>query len=492
MGAHESKNKKDRRKNEVLIKDSNIRPINSCLYDVCPSICKIIFSNTIGTGFFIKLYKSDKPLFLLMTNEHIITKDMIKKKEEIEVYYNNQKKRVKITLDSDKRYIRRYNYINIDCTIVEIVKEDNINEDYFLLPNIDFKDYNYKKLKNKHIYIVQFPLGKDICYSNGEITNIDKYEFTHKASTEPGSSGSPIFLDKTTKVIGIHKASDNDKKENYGDFIFPIINKLKKKKNMNKYNKNVEKETNKQNELKIIIKLNLSDKYYYLRFTVFGEEFVKNNNEKCKIIVNGVENFELSQLCVDNKDENINNFLLKNSSDELEIILKETKTITNMDNMFHFYFCDIISIDFKNWDTSKVISMKGMFRYCRNIKIIKGISTLNTSNVRDMSYMFVGCNNIPDISNWDVSNVINMNHMFEDCNDVPFISNWIASKIEDTSYMFSGRNNIPDISERTTSNAKNTKGFFTNHLLYHHHQIFQIGISKTQKIYQICLMDVNH
>ena len=92
MGAHESKNKKDRRKNEVLTKDSNIRPINSCLYDVCPSICKIIFSNTIGTGFFIKLYKSDKQLFLLMTNEHIITKDMIKKKEEIEVYYNNQKK----------------------------------------------------------------------------------------------------------------------------------------------------------------------------------------------------------------------------------------------------------------------------------------------------------------------------------------------------------------------------------------------------------------
>ena len=83
MGAHESKNKKDRRKNEVLIKDSNIRPINSCLYDVCPSICKIIFSNTIGTGFFIKLYKSDKSLFLLMTNEHIITKDMIKKKKKL-------------------------------------------------------------------------------------------------------------------------------------------------------------------------------------------------------------------------------------------------------------------------------------------------------------------------------------------------------------------------------------------------------------------------
>ena len=45
-----------------------------------------------------------------------------------------------------------------------------------------------------------------MCHSEGEIINIDKYEFTHKASTESGSSGSPIFLDKTTKVIGIHKA----------------------------------------------------------------------------------------------------------------------------------------------------------------------------------------------------------------------------------------------------------------------------------------------
>ena len=83
MGAHGSKNKKDGRKKEVLIKDSNIRQINSWLYDDSPSIYKIIFSNTIGTGFFIKLYKSDKPLFLLMTNEHIITKDMIKKKKKL-------------------------------------------------------------------------------------------------------------------------------------------------------------------------------------------------------------------------------------------------------------------------------------------------------------------------------------------------------------------------------------------------------------------------
>ena len=220
----EERNKRKDRTNEELIPGSEMHSVNSCLYEVCRSICKIIFPNKVGTAFFIKLFKNDKPLFTLMTNEHIITKDMIEKKETIEVYYDNQKKRIKITLNKEKRFIQSYKDIDIDCSIVEILKEDNINEDYFLLPNIDYKDYNYNQLKNNKVYIVQFPLGKEMYHSKGEITNIDKYEFTHKASTLPGSSGSPIFLDQTTKVIGIHKSSSNDKIENYGDFIFPIIN----------------------------------------------------------------------------------------------------------------------------------------------------------------------------------------------------------------------------------------------------------------------------
>ena len=72
-----------------------------------------------------------------MTNEHIVEKDIIEKKETIEVYYDNQKKRIKITLNEDERFIQSYKEIDpdidIDCTIIEILKEDNINEDYFLL-----------------------------------------------------------------------------------------------------------------------------------------------------------------------------------------------------------------------------------------------------------------------------------------------------------------------------------------------------------------------
>ena len=41
-----------------------------------------------GNGFFIKLYKGNKPLFCLMTNEHVINEEMIKKNSGIIIYYN--------------------------------------------------------------------------------------------------------------------------------------------------------------------------------------------------------------------------------------------------------------------------------------------------------------------------------------------------------------------------------------------------------------------
>ena len=72
-----------------------------------------------------------------------------------------------------------------------------------------------------------------------EIKEINKYEFTHLVSTEEGSSGSPIFLENSIDVIGIHKESNKNKSENYGDFIYPVINIIRKdireKRNKGKY-----------------------------------------------------------------------------------------------------------------------------------------------------------------------------------------------------------------------------------------------------------------
>ena len=89
------------------------------------------------------------------------------------------------------------------------------------------------------IYIPQYPGGKELVNARGQIKEINKYEFTHLASTDYGSSGSPIFLENSVDVIGIHKERNKDKKENYGDFIYPAINIIKNdikiKRNNGKY-----------------------------------------------------------------------------------------------------------------------------------------------------------------------------------------------------------------------------------------------------------------
>ena len=226
MGICSSETNKRNRINQKICIDSKIEEIDICLHQVIKSICKIIipFSNSYnkGTGFLIKLYKGDNPFFCLMTNEHVISKDIIESNKKIEIFYDHEKEMRTIILNKNERYIEEYTDMELDITIIEIINKDNIDKNYFLLPYLD-----YNNLRDKNIYIPQFPEGNKLSNSRGEISGIDKYEIIHNASTAQGSSGSPIFLKDTTKIIGIHKPGSTDKNENYGNFIYPIMNTLK-------------------------------------------------------------------------------------------------------------------------------------------------------------------------------------------------------------------------------------------------------------------------
>ena len=96
----------------------------------------------------------------------------------------------------------------MDFTIVEMIADDKIKDKYFLLPNINNIDYI-----NKDIYMVQFPEGKKLSYSNGKIKDVNNFEIIYDASTKSGSSGSPILIKNTTEVIGIHKQGSNKKRK---------------------------------------------------------------------------------------------------------------------------------------------------------------------------------------------------------------------------------------------------------------------------------------
>ena len=105
----------------------------------------------------------------------------------------------------------------------------------------------------------------------------------------------------------------------------------------------------------IILQYIIKDKSKEIQ--IFGTNFVNNNKNNCKMIIEGNE-MELKD-----KINNITNNIL-------EIKLKGIKNITNMSYMFY---------------------------NCSSLNSLPDISKWNTSNVNDMSYMFDGCSKLSKI-----------------------------------------------------------------------------------------------
>ena len=115
---------------------------------------------------------------------------------------------------------------------------------------------------------------------------------------------------------------------------------------------------------------------------IFGAEFVKNNKNKCKMIIDNKE-YEISEKY---NIENYNDKILK-------IKLKELENVTNMRGMF----CDCESLsslpDISKWNTNNVTNMSNMFYECSSLSSLPDISKWNTNNVTNMSFMFYNCSN---------------------------------------------------------------------------------------------------
>ena len=219
---------------EIEIKDELKlnNPIDdiSNIMKVAKGTVKIELDNDKGvaSGFFLKLERNNKEFYCLMTNAHVITKEMITNQEKIKIKYDNETKEINLELNEKERIIFCFMAFGIDITIIEIIPKDGIKDKtYFLNPNTD---NNYEEFIGKNIQIIQFPDGKKLSKSEQKITErftkID-YMFYHNASTIEGSSGSPIILKDDDKVLGIHKGGIRGKKKNVGIFIGIILDVIK-------------------------------------------------------------------------------------------------------------------------------------------------------------------------------------------------------------------------------------------------------------------------
>ena len=80
------------------------------------------------------------------------------------------------------------------------------------------------------------------------------------------------------------------------------------------------------------------------------------------------------------------------------------------------------TVDLTGIDTTNVTSMYMMFRACKKLNKIDGLTSFNTSNVTDMSYVFdETAVNVLDLSSWNTSSVNNINFIFRNMKNLTTI-----------------------------------------------------------------------
>ena len=97
-------NKKNNRIKECIIEESKFEPIDSYITNVSKSICKLKIKNGIqnilGTGFLLKFYIDQECFYCLISNEHVITQNIINNNNNIiYIYYDSEYKVANIKLN---------------------------------------------------------------------------------------------------------------------------------------------------------------------------------------------------------------------------------------------------------------------------------------------------------------------------------------------------------------------------------------------------------
>ena len=200
-------------------------------------VCKIKNEKGKGTGFFCFIsYLNSKKMPTLITNNHVINRDILIKDKTIMVSINIDTKNIYISLDDNRKIYTSEKY---DITIIEIKPyKDKIFE--FL--EIDEEIFEINPIyNNESIYIIQYPKyvnEQKVVVSYGVIKDILNNDISYFCNTDYGSSGSPIFNLSNNKIIGVHKQNNNNREFNKGTFLTQPIKEFFNNKNLIKSLKN--------------------------------------------------------------------------------------------------------------------------------------------------------------------------------------------------------------------------------------------------------------
>lgn len=144
--------------------------------------------------------------------------------------------------------------------------------------------------------------------------------------------------------------------------------------------------------------------------------------------------------------------------------LKSINSIKNTENVFYFdyMFAGCLSLkQFPTISTSNALSLCGLFRGTN----IENPPELDTSNVVDMSRMFLDCRNITTIPDYDTTNVVNFESMFDSSTITKLPVTFTTSNGENFSRMFFNAYNLILDVPIDTSKAVDMSGMFYNTLI---------------------------
>ena len=163
------------------------------------------------------------------------------------------------------------------------------------------------------------------------------------------------------------------------------------------------------NSLNIIIKKKNYGKFKYKneekKITILGLQFVKNNNQKCKLVLNNKRSVLVEYI-------------------EEEVINKE-------------FTIKLIILD-------DLVNLSSMFYEIKDLLKIKDMKFIKSNKLKEINYLFYCCSSLeslPDISIWNTENIINMKYLFYKCSSIktlPDLSKWKINKVTDISYLFYG------------------------------------------------------
>jgi len=435
------------------------------LFKMEKSMCKISCETMNGkirkgSGFFCEININFPIKYALFTNNHILDESNIQIDNiiHLECLEYEQSFFIPFYIQKDIKITKErkvFTNKELDYTCIELFESDNISNYFKIDPKL-FK-YNKNNLKDNDIFILQFPYGNDLSFSYGKILSLKGNKIKHNASTDNGSSGSPIIRrSKENYIIGLHYGGIKNKEDvfkfNLATLFDSILDNIKEQNN----------EINciyipKKNDTEIYL---LHD--YNLNINNLTENYIKEYSE-AKNINKKIFEENIEIYVNDKKIKFAFKYIIKDPI-EIKVKFKFKKLLTN--TSFMFSSCSSLrSIDLSSFNTTKVNNMNHMFNGCSSLETID-LSSFNTTNIKNMNGMFSGCSSLKsiDLSSFDTTNVKDLSWIFSGCSSLNSInlSSFDTTNVKDLSWIFSSCSSLKsiDLSSFDTTNVINMNSMF--------------------------------